>query len=102
MVLGAGAAYVLFILFAPAALIYRSEFRTGNELVAKAEAFRRQHGRIPAPEEVEISNADSMRFVYIRCSDDRYLVAFGTTLGESLVYTSTTRKWESPGGSCHQ
>lgn len=88
------------VLFAPDEVVYQREIRKGNELVARAEAFRREHGRVPTSSELAIPDQDSMRFVYTRCSDQQYIVGFGTTLGESMSYTSDTRRWESIGRVC--
>jgi hypothetical protein len=71
------------------------EFRTGHEIVSRVETFRVQHnGRLPENlQEVGIDDSNLGVF-YRRISADEYCVWFGTTLGESEVYYSRTKKWE--------
>lgn len=81
-------------LLGPPDVVWRSEIRKGNQLIAEIEAFQRERGRLPA-ELSEITNyaAAQDRLSYLRCGETRYIVWFGTTLGESMTYDSQSRNW---------
>lgn len=75
-------------------LIYNREFNTANEVVSRVEAFRIRYSRLPdSLEEVGIEIGDPAVY-YRRISADEYCVWFGTSLGESNIYSSRTKKWE--------
>lgn len=84
----------LFI-WEPDWLFHRSELRTGNEIVARVEAFRASHGHLPETlEDVGINDPEPSVF-YRKISDQEYEVWFGRfSLGESEKYSSVTQKWE--------
>ena len=78
----------------PDRIVYRSEFKTGEMVVARIEYFRNQRSRLPEDlQEIGIVS-DSIGVFYRKESKDRYIVWFGTTLGESITYDSATKKWE--------
>jgi len=82
-------------LFGPEEFVWRDEIREGQELVVKVETFHQENHRLPESlEEVGIRDADSLRFNYEKCNNSEYLLSFGTTLGESMTYNPTKRKWE--------
>jgi hypothetical protein len=82
-------------LWEPVWLFRRGELGTGKEIVARVEAFRLSHGRLPEElKEVGIDDADLTVF-YRKDGHDEYLVWFGRfSLGESEIYSSRTKKWE--------
>jgi len=82
-------------LWEPLWLFHRSELRTGNEIVARVEAYRSSHGHIPETlEEVGIEDPD-LRVSYRKVSNDEYWVWFGRySVGESQTFSSRTKKWE--------
>jgi len=89
----AGLALGLF-LWQPVRLFHSRELRTGKEMVSRIETFRASHGRLPETlKEVGMDNSD-LKVFYRKVGDDEYSVWFGTTLGESEVYNSRTKKWE--------
>lgn len=78
----------------PTWLFHWSDFRTGNRIIGRVEAFRQSHGRLPETlEEVGITEAD-LRGFYRKTNDQEYIVWFGTSLGESESYDSRTGKWD--------
>ena len=88
-----GSAVALF-LWEPVWLFHRHELKTGAVIIARIEAFQKSHGYLPGTlKDVGLDNPDLAVF-YRKVSDDEYCVWFGTTLGESEVYSSRTRKWE--------
>lgn len=79
----------------PPELFYRTELRTGNMIISRVESFKAVHGHLPENlNEVGIANADSLNVFYRREGSERYIVWFGTTLGESMTYDSQLRKWQ--------
>jgi hypothetical protein len=87
------AAVVLF-LWRPNSLFRRREIANGRALVLQVEAFRRNYGRLPNDlTELGVKDQD-LKVFYQKQSDRDYIVWFGTSLGESEVYDSATRKWD--------
>ena len=76
-------------------LFHRTDLRNANELIARVEAYRENHGRLPETlEEVGITDPD-LHVYYRKASADEYLVWFGRySLGESVTYSSRTKKWD--------
>ena len=89
-----------FIL-APDRIVYGKEIRRGNELVSRIESFRQKHGRLPASsDELRISGPDAFQIFYEKCTETKYIVWFGTTVGESMTYSSEIRTWNSGNNGC--
>jgi hypothetical protein len=81
-------------LWQPVWLFHWSDFRTGNEIISRVEAYRTSHGHLPETlKDVGLRDPD-MKVFYRKTSDNEYCVWFGTTLGESETYDSQTKKWE--------
>ena len=96
-----GLAICLF-LWRPDWLFHWRDFRTGNEIVSRVEAFQKVHGHLPETlKEIGVDNPDLGVF-YIRISDHEYCVWFGTTLGESEVFDSRIKKWDVSNGGCQR
>src|SRR5258708_10046357 len=78
----------------PMRWLHRQDFRTGNEIVSRIDAFRASHKRLP--ENLKEVGLDDREFTvfYRKISDDENVVWFGTTLGESETDNSRTKKWE--------
>lgn len=76
-------------------LFYRHQFRVGNQIIAKVEAFRASRGRLPETlKDVGIDDAD-LNVYYEKVSEDEYSVRFGIwSVGESESYNSRTKKWD--------
>ena len=72
----------------------KARIREGNEIVTKIESFRRDKGRLPDTlSEIGIKEKEEGSFYYEKKSEVKYVLWFGTTLGESVTYDSETRKW---------
>ena len=71
--------------------------RQGDEVVAKIEQFRRDSSRLPRSlAAVGFDEKESGPIHYEPRGEARYVVWFGTTLGESVIYDSETRTWDPP------
>jgi len=82
----------------PMWLFYHAEFRDGDRMISRVEAFRASHRHLPATlQEIGYENPDEKVF-YLRISDNEYCLWFGTTLGESDTYLSSDKKWEEGRG----
>ena len=81
-------------LWQPTWLFHWRDFRNGNEIISRVEAFRTSHGHLPESlQDVGMTDPD-LRVFYRKTNDSEYIVWFGTTLGESETYNSSTKKWE--------
>jgi len=90
-----------FLLFAPDAMIWRGEIARGNRIVLQIESLRRQNGHPPETlSEVRIPEAELDKFFYEKCSDSRYILWFGTKLGESMTYDSSLHSWSGINTTC--
>lgn len=95
------AVFAIFDSFGPDSFVFRKEVRRGNAIISKIDAFHRQRRRLPTSmDEIGISAPDANRFFYEKCSDRRFLVWFGTRLGESMTYDSDALKWQSLNIAC--
>jgi hypothetical protein len=94
MVLASVATLGYCAFFGPPEIVWRGQIRRANHLITQVESYRNTHGRLPsAISEVPGETAVQDRTFYERCSDARYVVWFGTTLGHSMSYDSATRNW---------
>ena len=87
-----GLAAYLF-LWRPDWLFCWHEFRTGNEIISRVEAFHKNYGRLPETLEDVGFNDPDLNVFYEKVSEDEYRVWFGTTLGQSQTYDSHTKAW---------
>jgi len=72
---------------------FRAEYRMSRDITEKVGDFRRHQGRLPLSLD-EVGVPESEIFPrYKRISTSDYEVWFGTVLGESLTYESSTRAW---------
>jgi len=66
----------------------------GNEIVHKVEAYKISKGRLPSSLSViGIPEQEEGPIYYQRVDSINYVVWFGTAVGESVTYSSTTKKW---------
>jgi hypothetical protein len=92
---------ICFAFFAPDSMVYSREIKLGNEVVRSIDALREREGKLPASlSEVGIPVSDQDHYFYQPCTDGRYIVWFGTRLGESMTYDSATRHWD-PFNGCN-
>ncbi len=76
-----------------------SKRRTGDNVVAKVEQFRKSNGRLPhALSDIGTKEEESCP-CYCKTGDDSYIVWYGTSLGESDAYDSRTKKWSEVTGA---
>lgn len=69
--------------------------KQGNDMAAKIETYKGKKGRLPdSLTEVGIEEKLEGPIFYEKKSDTEYRLWFGSELGESVVYNSSTRKWE--------
>ena len=67
----------------------------GQKVIAKIEQFQRDQGRLPSSlAEIGIRETESGPIYYEKKEERRYIVWYGTTLGESVTYISEIRKWD--------
>jgi hypothetical protein len=93
-----GAAY--WVLYAPDSLKYsiwiRHRIRQGNRVAHEIDAYRQRQGHLPASlEDVGEPDTEEGPIYYKQCSDTRYILWFGTTLGHSMSWDSAKRSWVS-------
>lgn len=82
------------MLFAPDRLLWRGEIHEGNTLVEKIESFRTEHGRLPTSlSEINTNDKTLEKFFYQKCDENRFIIWFGTTLGESMTFDSVSGSW---------
>ena len=75
-------------------IFYRSEVRQANELIASVNSFQSRYGRLPnSLTDMGLDNSESGPIYYRKTSNSTYIVWFGTMLGESSTYESSTKKW---------
>jgi hypothetical protein len=79
------------------ALEYRDEFRRSEIATEAIEAFRRAHGRLPDSLQeagLPLEQFDERCPCYEKQTEQSYIVSFGWTLGESVVYDSVAGEWQ--------
>jgi len=93
---------ILYLEFlGPAEVVWRGQIRQGNHLIVQIESYRRTMGRLPSDlSDIGQSASESGPLYYKRCNDTKYILWFGTTLGESMTYDSQSRLWSESGGYC--
>jgi len=68
----------------------------GDRVIAKVNEFRQQKGRLPSSlSEIGTDETESGPIYYERRGDTRYIVWYGTRLGESVTYDSDVGRWEA-------
>lgn len=85
-------AVILSLLFACSS---KDKLKVGNEVAVKVERFRNEKGRLPnSLNEIGIEETESGPIFYERENDTKYILWFGTELGESKTYDSDTKQWK--------
>ncbi len=88
-------------IFGPDALVWRAEINKGNGIVVRINSFREQRGYLPQSlSEIGLDGKDLDKYFYQDCSNSRYLLSFGTELGESMTYDSSSRSWKGINMTC--
>jgi len=87
--------------FGPPEVVWRGEIRSGNKLVSRIESYRVAHGHLPSIQsELGADATEQDRIYYEKCSETRYVVWFGTELGESMSYDSGSGVWKPINIAC--
>lgn len=69
--------------------------KEGNEVAVKVEAYKAKKGKLPnSLNEIGVEEKLEGPIFYEKKSDTEYRLWFGSELGESVIYNSSTRKWE--------
>jgi hypothetical protein len=88
-------------LFGPDTFVWRSEIKEGDRIISEIASARVRDGHLPESlSEIGVSDQESDKFFYNKCSDTRFIVWFGTTLGESMTFDSATGSWRSRNIAC--
>lgn len=67
----------------------------GNGIVEKIEIYKHKKGRLPnSLSDLGIEEKVEGPIYYNMIDSSKYIVWFGTTVGESITYSSETKKWE--------
>lgn len=83
------------VMFGPMTWHVFSHKRIGSQDIALIEAYRVSHGTLPPDlETLGINVSDDGPIFYQRKGDTEYILWFGTTLGESVTYSSKTKIWD--------
>ena len=90
-----GVVIALIYLLHPVRLFHWRQITAGDEIIARVEDFRKNHGRLPETIE-ELGLRPDATVFYQKIGERDFCVWFGTTLGESETYSSRTGKWDSP------
>jgi hypothetical protein len=73
-----------------------SKRAVGDRVVAEVKQFRQQHGHLPnSLDEIGEASSESGLVYYEKKAEDRYIIWYGTSLGESMAYDSTVGRWEA-------
>lgn len=97
------AASIVFVIYVPDKLLWAAKIHEGDKLVARIESYHQQQGRLPESfEDLGMSVSESDKYFYEKCNIDQYIVWFGTTLGRSMTYSSSTREWTALNIVCNR
>ena len=67
----------------------------GNALIERIDAFQKATHRLPESlKELGLEETMEGPLYYQKVSAERYMVHFGTTVGESMIYRSEKRSWD--------
>jgi hypothetical protein len=68
--------------------------RQAEPIQASLESYRQQHGHYPdSISQIGLVEREEGPLYYQRESESSYILWFGTTLGESVTFNSTDRRW---------
>ena len=76
---------------------YSNEINKGNEAIKLIDDYKFKNGRLPnSLSDIGIKEKLSGPIYYDKVSEDKYIISFGMSLGESGKYYSEKRKWVIP------
>ncbi len=73
----------------------KNKIKMGNEIVNEIENFKENKGKLPETlSEIGIKEKEEGPIYYKKQNETKYILWFGTTLGESVTYNSDTKEWK--------
>ncbi len=69
----------------------------GNEYIKKIEHFKKINNTLPnslSDIGISVFSESDPPIYYEKIDSIRYIISFGTTLGDSKIYYSDTKQWE--------
>jgi hypothetical protein len=73
----------------------KRQIKQGDELIVKIEEFKAEKGYLPdSLEDIGIKETLEGPLFYEKKDSIHYMVWFGTSLGESMIYYSDTKEWD--------
>jgi hypothetical protein len=73
---------------------YPLKIYRGDRIVRKIETYKQLYAKLPADlDEIKINGKESRGIFYEVLSKERYIIWFGTVLGESIQYDSNVGEW---------
>lgn len=73
----------------------KSLIKQGNKLVEKVEEYKKDTGKLPSElKDLGIKETMEGPLFYEKKDSINYIIWFGTTLGESMIYYSDTKEWD--------
>lgn len=68
--------------------------KQGDLVISKIETFRKDKNKLPETlSEIGLKDTEDGPIYYKKESDTKYIIWFGTQLGESATYESDTKEW---------
>ena len=85
-----------FVIISFSCSFYGNEkLEKGKEIVKKIENFKNDKGKLPESlAEIGIEEREEGPIYYKKESETKFMLWFGTTLGESVQYNSDTKQWK--------
>ena len=75
-------------------VFYWSEVRQAKKVIAAVNTFQVRTGHLPETlSETGLADSSVPDVFYQKNGEGEYIVWFGTVLGESAIYESSTKKW---------
>jgi len=69
--------------------------KRGNVLISKIEEYRQEEGELPIGyNELDLKEVNTNELFYQKVDSINYILWFGTSLGESMIYYSDSKEWE--------
>ncbi len=86
---------IILLTLIPVCLSCNAKIKAGNEIVNKIENFKKDKRKLPETLwEIGIEEKEDSPIHYKKESETKYILWFGTTLGESVTYNSDTKEWK--------
>jgi hypothetical protein len=89
LALGVLGAAILVLPRLPPTLLYRSDIRRAQSVIAEIESYHEHHHIYPDPSELEVPP----HFFYELPQPDRYILGFAVGFDEQYFWDSSTKRW---------